>query len=196
MSTINIGRARRLAKEKIAEALNQHFNDAVNTATSSSSYQVPPPMPGITGPEAVRLVDPDQPDNTPVNLDVHITIFEDGPRVIDRENSSGPSFRRAQTRQDYKVILIFRAAPGNGVRDCDGVRPDMGEQVRHRADLYLEALCNCLYEYVPVGASPINSFELTDDQGYPIYEDDFPVMGVCATTWRAIQMVSIPNPKC
>lgn len=196
MSTIPIGRARRLAKEKIGSALVTYLNDYIADAESCSSYTVPPPMPGIAGPEAVRLVDPDQPDNTPVNLDVQVMVFEDGPRVTDRENSSGPTFRRAQTRQDYKVIIIFRAALGNGVRDADGVRPDMSEQIRHRADLYLEALLTCLYERVPTPGSPINTFELTDDQGYPVYEEDFPVMGVCATTWRAVQMVSIPNPKC
>lgn len=196
MSTIPIGRARRLAKEKIGSALVTYLNDYIAAAAAESSYTVPPPMPGIAGPEAVRLVDPDQPDNTPVNLDIQVTVFEDGPRIIDRENSSGKTFRRAQTRQDYKVIIIFRAALGNGVRDADGVKPDMSEQIRHRADLYLEALCTCLYERVPTPGSPINTFELTDDQGYPIYEEDFPVMGVCATTWRAVQMVSIPNPKC
>lgn len=196
MSTIPIGRARRLAKEKIGSALVTYLNDYIADAAAESSYTVPPPMPGIAGPEAVRLVDPDQPDNTPVNLDVQVTVFEDGPRVTDRENSSGPTFRKAQTRQDYKVIIIFRAALGNGVRDADGVRPDMSEQIRHRADLYLEALLTCLYERVPTPGSPINTFELTDDQGYPVYEEDFPVMGVCATTWRAVQMVSIPNPKC
>lgn len=196
MSTIPIGRARRLAKEKIGSALVTYLNDYIAAAAAESSYTVPPPMPGIAGPEAVRLVDPDQPDTDPVNLDIQVTVFEGGPRVTDRENSSGPSFRRAETRQDIVVILIFRAALGNGVRNADGVKPYVSEQMRHRADLYLEALVTCLYERVPTPGSPINAFDLIDDQGYPVFEEGFPVMGVCATTWRAVQMVSIPNPKC
>ena len=55
MSTIPIGRARRLAKEKIGSALVTYLNDYIADAAADSSYTVPPPMPGIAGPDAPPL---------------------------------------------------------------------------------------------------------------------------------------------
>lgn len=194
MSLVSLGKSRRLAKEHLRDVFRDYFSTFITAAKAGSSL-TPAPKMLVPSEESVYLTDMDQPDALPRNEHSFVYIFEDGPRTIDRTNSGGNSSIKKQTEQDFKILVVFRYSLEDGLVDPDGVTPQPDEIMIHKCDLYLEAVVDMLYTH---GRSPgaIHDIELIDDQQFPLYEDGFPILGVCAMTWRVTQMASVPQSIC
>ena len=196
MSLYPIGRARRLAKERLKDVLGTYLGAEITAAVADDDWTTPPTMPGLSGPEAIFLTHPDMPDKLPRNFGVYVYIYEDAPRVIERTNSTTGSTYKSTTTQDYKTVLLFQYELDGDVADEDGNTPEVDVVMRHRADLYIEAVCNAIYKHAATANQPIHQVELIDDMPITYLTDQYTALGAATLTWRVTQLVSIPTPTC
>lgn len=194
MSLVSLGKSRRLAKEHLRDVFRDYFSSFIATARAGSSL-TPKPKMLVPTDGSVYLTNMDQPDALPRNENIFVYIFEDGPRTTERTNSGGNGFVKKQTEQDFRIMIVFRYSLEDGLVDPDGIAPQPDEIMIHKCDLYLEAAVDMLSTH---GRSPsaIHDIDLIDDQQFPLYDEAFPVLGVCAMTWRITQMATVPQSIC
>lgn len=192
MALIPIGRARRLAKQKLRAVLLTHLGTEISNAVAADDWAATPSMPNI---QRVYLVPPEEPDKLPRNLNVFAYVYEDGPRVTQGFTSEGTTGAKALTYQEIRVNIVFTLG-SKRCTDEQGNVPTSDEEMRHRADLYSEAVIQTLFKHAASGDNIIQSVELVEDLDVSTYLQDATIIGACSVLMRVTQQVEIPNRVC
>lgn len=190
--SVPIGRVRRLVKRKIKEVIRDRLATEITAALAADDWNTSPQCPAPSGASAICLVHPDHPDAMPKNYVVRVFVYEDGARQTGDYESGGPSGYSALSTQDYRVVVVFQYQP-DSCEDEDGNTPDTDEVMRHRADLYLEAVVNAMFKYAPAAGSPCELVELVEDLEVTLEGENFQITGVGSSLWRVTTKVLIPD---
>lgn len=190
--SVPIGRARRLVKARLKTVFDTYLDAELTIALAADTWITKPLLPGLVGPEAIFLVDPDDPAKLPRNFTAFIYIYEDAPRQYDTESSGGPDGFTAMSTQDIRTVLVFQYM-GEQCLDEDSNVPDVDVIMRHRAELYLDAIMQTVLKYSSEVGSPIQLSEPVEDLEVTLYSKEFTLLGVCSTLWRCSSTVLFPN---
>lgn len=187
-----IGRARRVAKQRFRAILLDELAAEITAAVAADDWDTVPAMPE---PTRVFLCPPEEPDAAPRNSYVFAYVYEDGPRITEATTAEGNESARAQTVQDIRVVIAFTAT----MKACANERgetPPPDEEMRHRADLYCEAVAEAILKHGACCDEVIASVDLIEDLDATVYLEDMPVIGACSLLFRVTQFVAIPNRVC
>jgi hypothetical protein len=182
---IPIAEARQRAIDRVTYVLQQRL--ALELAPLVLPAGLPLPVPDETGYYGIGQ----DPDESIVNRQQAIFIYDSSPREIFETFSGGAQTYGALTRFSLNVLMLFKIAMHEPLM-WGGKEMTREDVLRLRAERYTGGIINCVYRYA-CRAPEIHDIALLDDQATVQQPADKRLVGLAATRWQITQKVQIPQ---
>jgi hypothetical protein len=193
MTRPHVGKARRLAVERVVSALRAKLAGAITTAKAESTtptiFLPAPPD------EAIIAGDPEDPEQVVRNHPVVCFVWPGSRRVVS-ESSGGLTTYGAMFELDMEVVMLFQAGMPERLTDADGVALEQEAEMRRRAELYTEAIITTVLTY-GCFKNANHQIRLESDDALAIYLDErgggTGPLGIAAATFTITQKCDVPS---
>jgi hypothetical protein len=196
MGRVPYAQSTRVAVERVITVLRAELDTEIASALSGRPYSdLPMPAPRD---EAIYHTEPLNLEEHVRNQGVAVFVYPDGPKRLVTQQSSGLNEYKATTEIDIVTILLFQyvlAQETTNLTDDEGVELTMEVEMAKRAELYTEALINCVCKYGCNTGEVHNITPLRDDSLTIYAEERVNLMGLAFASFTLQQLTNVPGRR-